>query len=83
MEQITVFTMPEIYKKANEYATSVRENSEVEFIEIGILEKGGALIRVHYKFNDQQYLGLVKLPAEPIKISSTAGVMVKKPSLVE
>jgi len=61
MEQMRVFTIPEIYQKADEYVKSLKEKFEVEFIEIGVLEKGGILILVHHKFEGEQFLGSVRL----------------------
>lgn len=62
MTQITVYTMSDIYKKADAYAKSF--NGEVvDYIEIGVPEdNGGILIMVHYSDKKRKkYLGSFKL----------------------
>lgn len=61
MRNMNVYSMTEIYKKADEFVKQRDKNAKVEFIEIGVVEKDEVLILVHYEIDKTQYLSSFNL----------------------
>ena len=61
MENMNIYSMAEIYKKANDYSRQLNKNGKLEYIQIGISEKDGVIILVHYKIAKKKYLGSFRL----------------------
>ena len=61
METMNVYSMTEIYKKADEFSRRLHAIGEVEFIQIGVLEKGGVMVLVHYEVDKKEYSGSFRL----------------------
>ncbi|MCP4493149.1 MAG: hypothetical protein GY820_38495 [Gammaproteobacteria bacterium] len=61
MSNMNVYSLTEIFKQADAFSKKLDKNGKVEYIELGVQEKGGVLILVHYKVDKVQYLGSFNL----------------------
>lgn len=57
MTNMTVYSMSDIYKKADEYV----KDGKVQYIEIGVCEDGEVLIMVGYRLCREELLGSFRI----------------------